>query len=228
MCCDNGISAMSDESQEFDKYGRKIRKGSPFGFLSSMARGGKELPTEKPAAVQSGNEEQVEGDAAPEFDKYGRKIRKGISLPVLPTVVLIAFFGGITAVLVNENQSGSYDSPKLEVTKKSEESRSPEVTRDASYAAFGYSLTDKLNTIKWDGDTKVKFSNAHDCKHIYTEFQTSGGSVITTNYDYCFFDAEYTNYLGTMRCRSTYAQYDRQENKYRQGVNDSQECSQYQ
>ena len=79
-----------------------------------MARGGKELPTERHAAVQISNEEQAEGDAAPEFDKYGRKIRNGISLPILPTVVLIAFFGGITAVLVHENQSGSSDSPKLE------------------------------------------------------------------------------------------------------------------
>ena len=105
---------MSDENQEFDKYGRKIRKGSPLGFLSSMARGGKELPTEKPAVMQSSNEEQIEADAAPEFDKYGRKIRKGASLPILPTVVAIAFVGGITAVVLNETQSGTSGGPKTE------------------------------------------------------------------------------------------------------------------
>ena len=113
---------MSDENQEFDKYGRKIRKGSPLGFLSSMARGGKELPTENPVVMQSSSKEQVEEDAAPEFDKYGRKIRKGASLPLLPTVVAIAFVGGITAVVLNENQSGTSDSPKTEVTKRFGES----------------------------------------------------------------------------------------------------------
>ena len=49
-----------------------------------------------------------------EFDKYGRKIRKGFKIDLLPAVVLIAFFGGITAVIMNENQPGTSDSPKTE------------------------------------------------------------------------------------------------------------------
>ena len=49
-----------------------------------------------------------------EFDKYGRKIRKDASLPILLTVAAIAFVGGITAVALNQTQSGTSDSPKTE------------------------------------------------------------------------------------------------------------------
>ena len=221
---------MSDENQEFDKYGRKIRKGSPLGFLSSMARGGKELPTEKPAAVQSTNEEQVEGDASPEFDKYGRKIRKGISLPVLPTVVLIAFVGGITAVLVNENQSGSSDSPKLEVTKKFGESDSEghndtSITRDASYQAFGFSLTDTLSGLDW-GATRMRFLNPRYCK---SEVIPEGDRFLRTagTYYMCRFDTTESNHLGTRRCVNVWTQYLR-ETRYATNEYNVAQCTPYQ
>jgi len=181
---------MSDENQEFDKYGRKIRKGSPLGFLSSMARGGKELPTEKPAAVQSSNEAQVEGDSAPEFDKYGRKIRKGISLPVLPTVVLIAFVGGITAVLVNENQSGSSDSPKLEVTSRFGDSdteghnntsiaREPECPRDMFYAGAGYCRTIVCGRV-WDTDYQTSWRTGFIASEAAAEILRKHNKVCDT------------------------------------------------
>ena len=140
-----------------------------------------------------------------EFDKYGRKIRKGFKIDLLPAVVAIAFFGGITAVILHENQPGTSDSPKTEVIKKFGESdteghNDTSITRDASYQAFGYSLTDILNNTDWGNNQKVTFSSPTRCQRFPED--------VTSAYDMCFYNAEIKDYLGVNRCRDVQGYYD--------------------